>query len=102
MRTIKHLPRQKQLSIAAETMELYAPLAHRFGLFKMKNELEDLCFKVIDPNSYKFLARKLREKKEAREAFIEEFMEPIQKELEKTTYITEIKGRTKTIIYIRR
>jgi len=102
MRTIKHLPRQKQLSIAAETMELYAPLAHRFGLFKMKNELEDLCFKVIDPNSYKFLARKLREKKEAREAFIEEFMEPIKKELENQNYISEIKGRPKHIYSIYR
>ena len=74
MRTIQHLSREKQLQIATETMELYAPLAHRFGLFNIKSELEDLCFKVIDPNSYKFIARKLREKRESREAFIEEFM----------------------------
>src|SRR5690554_2733507 len=82
MRTIKHLPNQKQLNKATETMELYAPLAHRFGLFKIKNELEDLCFKVIDPNSYKFLVRKLREKREAREQFIDEFMMPITNELD--------------------
>lgn len=102
MRTINHLPRQKQLNKAAETIELYAPLAHRFGLFKMKNELEDLCFKVLDPNSYKFIARKLREKREAREEFIDEFMEPFKKELTSQNYIAEIKGRPKHIYSIYR
>ncbi|MDX1639245.1 MAG: bifunctional (p)ppGpp synthetase/guanosine-3',5'-bis(diphosphate) 3'-pyrophosphohydrolase [Balneolaceae bacterium] len=100
MRTIQHLPRDKQLKIATETRELYAPLAHRFGLFNIKSELEDLCFKVIDPNSYKFIARKLREKKESREAFIEEFMEPIQDELSKQGFRFEIKGRPKHIYSI--
>jgi len=100
MRTIKHLPRQKQLKKASETMELYAPLAHRFGLFKIKNELEDLCFKVIDPNSYKFIARKLREKKESREKFIEEFMKPVREELEDQNFNFEIKGRSKHIYSI--
>src|SRR5699024_10331745 len=57
MRTIQHLPREKQLQKATETMELYAPLAHRFGLFNIKSELEDLCFRVIDPNSFKFISR---------------------------------------------
>lgn len=102
MRTISHLPREKQLKKATETMELYAPLAHRFGLFKIKNEFEDLCFKVIDPNSYKFIVRKLREKKEAREEFIEEFMEPIQKELQLQNFKFEIKGRPKHIYSISR
>jgi len=97
MRTIQHLPREKQLQIATETKELYAPLAHRFGLFNIKSEFEDLCFKVIDPNSYKFIARKLREKKDAREQFIEEFMEPIREELKKQGYTFEIKGRPKHI-----
>ncbi len=100
MRTIQHLPRDKQLKIANETMELYAPLAHRFGLFKIKSELEDLCFKVLDPTSYKFIARKLREKKEAREAFIEEFMEPIRNQLDEMGYNFEIKGRPKHIYSI--
>jgi GTP diphosphokinase / guanosine-3',5'-bis(diphosphate) 3'-diphosphatase len=102
MRTIKHLPKQKQLNKATETMELYAPLAHRFGLFKIKNELEDLCFKVIDPNSYKFLVRKLREKREAREKFIDEFMKPIKKELDEQSFKFEIKGRPKHIFSISR
>lgn len=100
MRTIQHLPRDKQLKIATETRELYAPLAHRFGLFNIKSELEDLCFKVIDPNSYKFIARKLREKKEARETFIDEFMQPIEDELKKEGFRFEIKGRPKHIYSI--
>jgi len=100
MRTIQHLPREKQMQKATETMELYAPLAHRFGLFNIKSELEDLCFKVIDPNSYKFIARKLREKKESREAFIEEFMKPIREELENQGFTFEMKGRPKHIYSI--
>ncbi|MEL7833840.1 bifunctional (p)ppGpp synthetase/guanosine-3',5'-bis(diphosphate) 3'-pyrophosphohydrolase [Fodinibius sp. Rm-B-1B1-1] len=100
MRTIQHLPREKQMQKATETMELYAPLAHRFGLFNIKSQLEDLCFKVIDPNSYKFIARKLREKKESREAFIKEFMDPIEEELNKQGFTFEMKGRPKHIYSI--
>lgn len=102
MRTIQHLRREKQIQIASETMNLYAPLAHRFGLFNIKNELEDLCFKTIDPTSYKFIARKLREKKEAREAFIDEFMMPIGRQLIKQDFKFEIKGRPKHIYSIYR
>jgi len=102
MRTIQHLPRNKQLSIATETLELFAPLAHRFGLFKIKSELEDLSFKVIDPTTFKFIARKLREKKEARESFIDEFMEPIRKQLDTSGFNFEIKGRPKHIYSIYR
>lgn len=100
MRTIQHLPREKQMQKATETMELYAPLAHRFGLFSIKSELEDLCFRVIDPNSYKFISRKLREKREAREAFIEKFMKPIREELDSQGFTFEIKGRPKHIYSI--
>jgi len=102
MRTIQHLKREKQVKIASETMDLYAPLAHRFGLFRIKNELEDLCFKAIDPTSYKFVARKLREKKEDREEFINEFMDPIKNELGKMKFEFEIKGRPKHIFSIYR
>jgi len=102
MRTIQHLPREKQVKIASETMQLYAPLAHRFGLFKIKNELEDLCFKTIDPTSFKFVARKLREKREDRERFVKEFMKPIKKELKKQNFKAEIKGRPKHIYSIYR
>ncbi len=102
MRTIQHLRREKQIQIASETMELYAPLAHRFGLFNIKNELEDLCFKAIDPTSFKFIARKLREKKDARETFIDEFMMPIGRQLIKQKFSFEIKGRPKHIYSIYR
>ena len=102
MRTIQHLRREKQIQIASETMELYAPLAHRFGLFNIKNELEDLCFKAIDPTSFKFVARKLREKKEAREEFIDEFMMPVGRQLRQQHFNFEIKGRPKHIYSIYR
>lgn len=100
MRTIQHLRREKQIQIASETMELYAPLAHRFGLFGIKNELEDLCFKALDPTSFKFVARKLREKKEAREVFIDEFMMPVGRQLSQQNFEFEIKGRPKHIYSI--
>ena len=102
MRTIQYLARDKQMQISSETMDLYAPLAHRFGLFAIKNELEDLCFKTIDPVSYKYVARKLREKKEDREAFIDELMMPVGRELAKLKVKFEIKGRPKHIYSIYR
>ena len=102
MRTIQHLPRKKQLSIATETMELFAPLAHRFGIYNIKSELEDLSFKALDPTGYKFIARKLREKKDAREAFIARFMEPVEEQLESSGFRFEIKGRPKHIYSIYR
>ncbi len=100
MRTIHHLKREKQIKIANETMDLYAPLAHRFGLFAIKNELEDLCFKAIDPTSYKFVVRKLKEKRESREQFIGEFMTPIEQQLRGLKFNFEIKGRPKHIYSI--
>ena len=102
MRTIQHLKRQKQIQIASETMDLYAPLAHRFGLFNIKNELEDLSFKAIELTSFKFIARKLREKKESREVFIDEFMMPVGRQLIKQNFNFEIKGRPKHIYSIYR
>lgn len=102
MRTIKHLPLHKQVKIATETRDLYAPLAHRFGLNKVKSELEDLCFRTIDSQGYRFISRKLREKKEDREAFIEEFMEPIREQLYRVGFNFEIKGRPKHIYSIYR
>ncbi|TVQ13798.1 MAG: bifunctional (p)ppGpp synthetase/guanosine-3',5'-bis(diphosphate) 3'-pyrophosphohydrolase [Balneolaceae bacterium] len=100
MRTLYHLPKAKQLTIATETMELYAPLAHRFGLFKIKSELEDLSFKALDPNGFKFIARKLKERKESRETFMHQFMEPIHEKLISGGFDFEIKGRPKHIYSI--
>lgn len=102
MRTLKHLPKPKQIKIANETLELYAPLAHRFGLFRLKSELEDLSFRAIDSQGYRFISRKLREKKDAREKFIQEFMDPIREQLYKVGFNFEIKGRPKSIYSIYR
>jgi len=66
MRTMEFMPRDKQLKIASETSYLYAPLAHRLGLYAIKSELEDLSMKYSDPDTYKFIARKLNEKKAER------------------------------------
>jgi GTP pyrophosphokinase/guanosine-3',5'-bis(diphosphate) 3'-pyrophosphohydrolase len=102
MRTLHHLPHEKQIKIATETMQLYAPLAGRFGLFRIKNELEDLCFRTIDPTSYRFIVRKLKDKREDREAFVKAFMKPIKKELKKMDFKADIKGRPKHIYSIYR
>lgn len=102
MRTLKHLPKHKQIKIATETLEIYAPLAHRCGIYSLKNELEDLCLKYLDPTSYKFIARKLKEKKDAREKFVNAFMEPLRDKLEASGFRFEIKGRPKHIYSIYR
>ena len=102
MRTLRHLPAPKQIAIATETLEIYAPLAHRVGMNSMKNEFEDLCLKYLDNNSYKFVARKLREKKEVREDFINEFMDPLKQKLFDLGFNFEIKGRPKHIYSIYR
>ncbi|MCC5933773.1 MAG: bifunctional (p)ppGpp synthetase/guanosine-3',5'-bis(diphosphate) 3'-pyrophosphohydrolase [Balneolales bacterium] len=100
MRTLHHLPKPKQLRIANETSELYAPFAHRFGLYNIKSELEDLCLKASDEQAYKYIARRLKEKKDMRESFIREFMEPIREQLERSGFNFEIKGRPKHIFSI--
>jgi len=102
MRTLKHLPKESQIRKANETLELYAPLAHRFGLFRLKSELEDLSFKAIDSQGYRFISRKLRERKDSREKFIQEFMQPIRDQLYKVGFNFEIKGRPKSIYSIYR
>nr|BCX00007.1 MAG: RelA/SpoT family protein [Bacteroidota bacterium] len=102
MRTIEALPPERRLRIAYETRDLYAPLAHRFGLFRIKSELEDLALKVIEPEAYRFIARKLREKKQEREAYIERFIRPIRERLEQTGLRFEITGRPKHIYSIYR
>ena len=76
MRTMDFMPRDKQLKIASETTYLYAPLAHRLGLYAIKSELEDLAMKYLDPDTYKFIAGKLNEKKTERERYIKDFVEP--------------------------
>ncbi|MEY5069408.1 MAG: hypothetical protein RLZ47_1270 [Bacteroidota bacterium] len=97
MRTMDHMPREKQLKIASETIYLYAPLAHRLGLYSMKSELEDLAMKYTEPSTYKYIAKNLNEKKAEREKFIKEFIDPIQNILNEQGLKAEVYGRPKSI-----
>lgn len=95
MRTLDSLDRKKQLRIARETREVYAPLAHRFGMARIKWELEDLSLKFIDPEAYDELVRKISARREDREAYIREITEPLERELREAGIKAEIAGRAK-------
>lgn len=97
MRTMDFMPRQKQLKIASETIYLYAPLAHRLGLYAIKSELEDLSMKYLEPDTYKFIATQLNEKKAERNLFIRTFVEPINEILEEQGLLASVYGRPKSI-----
>ena len=97
MRTMDFMPRQKQLKIASETIYLYAPLAHRLGLYAIKSELEDLSMKYLEPDTYKYIATQLNEKKAERNLFIKNFVEPIREILEEQGLEADIYGRPKSI-----
>jgi len=97
MRTMDFMPRQKQLKIASETIYLYAPLAHRLGLYAIKSELEDLSMKYLEPDTYKFIATQLNEKKAERNAFIKSFVEPINEILAEQGLVANVYGRPKSI-----
>ncbi|KAA9325945.1 RelA/SpoT family protein [Adhaeribacter soli] len=100
MRTLDSMPRDKQLKIASETMYLYAPLAHRLGLYAIKSELEDLYLKYTDTETYKDISNKIRQTKSSRNKFIRDFITPIEEELGKHGFEFEIKGRPKSIYSI--
>jgi len=95
MRTLDPLPYEKKLKIAKETREIYAPLAHRFGMGKIKSELEDLSFKVLEPESYKLIEDKIKHGEEEREAYIKEVSQPLIKALEQNQVKADIAGRAK-------
>lgn len=100
MRTLGAMPRHKQLKIAAETSYVYAPLAHRLGLYNIKTEYLDLCMKITDPDDYREIARKLAETKRSREAYISAFIEPLRQKLNELNVPYEIVGRAKSIYSI--
>ncbi|MBN2485879.1 MAG: bifunctional (p)ppGpp synthetase/guanosine-3',5'-bis(diphosphate) 3'-pyrophosphohydrolase [Bacteroidales bacterium] len=97
MRTMKHLLPEEQIRIASEAAYLYAPLAHRLGLYLVKSEMEDLSLKYTNRKTYDMIARKLSETMKARNSFIEEFILPIKTELTNQGFDFEIKGRPKSI-----
>lgn len=100
MRTLDSMPRHKQLKIASETMYLYAPLAHRLGLYAIKSELEDLYLKYTDTDTYKDISTKIRQTRSARGKFIKDFISPIEEELRRHGFKFNIKGRPKSIYSI--
>ncbi|HMH34106.1 MAG TPA: RelA/SpoT family protein, partial [Puia sp.] len=97
MRTLDSMKREKQLKISSETVYVYAPLAHRMGLYNIKTELEDLAMKYLEPEEYKEIARKLSETKRERSRYINEFIKPLKEKLEKGDFDFEIHGRPKSI-----
>ena len=100
MRTLDHMKRDKQLKIANETLFLYAPLAHRLGLYRIKTELEDLALKYTHPELYEDIVNRLRKTEDVRKRFISSFNNPIKKKLNELGMEFEIKGRTKSLYSI--
>lgn len=98
MRQIREVPAgDDKMKVANEAAYLYAPLAHKLGLYKLKSELEDLSLKYTKPETYYFLKEKLNETKASRDRYIATFIEPIRKKLEEAGLKFDIKGRTKSI-----
>ena len=95
MRTLDHLPRDRQEAIARETRDIYAPLAHRLGIGRIKWELEDLALKYLDLKAYRELARLVTEKRTEREAVVEEVLAPLKEVLAAEGLEAEISGRPK-------
>src|ERR1700733_4961562 len=97
MRTLDSMKREKQLKISSETVYVYAPLAHRMGLYNIKTELEDLAMKYLEPEAYREIARKLSETKRERSRYINEFIKPLKEKLDKGGFNFDIYGRPKSI-----
>ena len=97
MRTLDSMRSDKQLKIASETKFLYAPLAHRFGLYSVKSELEDLSMKYCESEVYNEIRSKLKETQESRARFIRKFIAPVKEHLAHEGYVFNIKARTKSI-----
>ena len=100
MRTLQSLPRHKQIRIASETLYLYAPLAHRMGLYAIKSELEDLYLKHTEPETFRHIAKKVQQSKAEREKFVRNFIAPVRRMISEHGIKADIKGRTKSIYSI--
>ncbi|HBE80920.1 MAG TPA: (p)ppGpp synthetase [Firmicutes bacterium] len=95
MRTLKHLPEEKQKKIAKETLEIYAPLTHRLGMWKVKWELEDLALRYLDPEAYYDLVNKVAMKRQEREGIISAVKQTLQRALAEIELKAEVQGRPK-------
>lgn len=97
MRTMDSMKREKQLKVSSETIYVYAPLAHRMGLYSIKTEMEDLAMKYMEPDTYKYIAQKLQDTKRERTRYINDFIRPLKEKLDKAGFNFEIQGRPKSI-----
>ena len=102
MQTMESMPEHKQVKIASETLYIYAPLAHRLGLYNIKTELEDLGLKYTEPDVYRDIVGKIKETKEQQDAYIKEVSDVLKKSLDEEGIEYTIKGRPKSIYSIRR
>ncbi|NNE47867.1 MAG: bifunctional (p)ppGpp synthetase/guanosine-3',5'-bis(diphosphate) 3'-pyrophosphohydrolase [Rhodothermales bacterium] len=102
MQTIGAVTRHKQIKTATETLELYAPLAHRFGLFAIKNQLEDLALQTIHPEEYAAIVGRLEDSSDERERYVNSFIAPLKERLAENGFEFEIYGRPKNICSIYR
>ena len=102
MQTMESMPEEKQVKIASETLYIYAPLAHRIGLYNIKNDLEDFGLKYTEPNVYADILNKMEESQDAQKAYIDDFSNIIKESLDKEGLNYIIKGRPKSIFSIRR
>ena len=100
MRSLEMFPPEKRRKKSWESMNLYAQIAHKLGLYEIKSELEDLALKYLEPKDYDHIVAKLEESAEQRKAFITRFLEPIEERLRKLEINYHIKSRTKSIFSI--
>ncbi len=97
MRTLKYMPKEKQVSISKETLEIFVPIAHRLGMYRLKSELEDRCLRYIDVDEYYYIAGLINEKQKEREQDIAYMIEELSMLLNDYNIEFEIKGRVKNI-----
>ncbi|WP_139957814.1 RelA/SpoT family protein [Flavicella sediminum] len=102
MQTMDAMPDYKQVKIASETLYIYAPLAHRLGLYNIKTELEDLGLKYTEPEVYTDILSKIKDSKEEQDLYIKQFSDKIRETLDKEKFEYSIKGRSKSIFSIRK
>lgn len=95
MRTLNYMKPEKQREKAQETLDIYAPLAHRLGISKIRSEMEDLCFKYLNPDAYFDLAAKIERKKEERDAFVQNMVKELQQKMDEAGIKGKVYGRTK-------
>ena len=100
MRTVQVLPLERRLRVSRETLDIYAPLAHRLGIWQMKGELEDLAFAQLDPDNFLIIQQKVARQREEREVFVRDMGEILEREIETLSMHAEISGRPKHLYSI--